>query len=233
MAEKNQGQKGYVRRNSGTSVTLSPQLDEFTEWKTVAEIRGSQDGEEQILSAFISAFNTISQDVLNPSGGGPRFIDGQAHIQFGLGGVNMDIYCDIVVGGLVALPASYMRVSVRLAPGTPADIITLRGGISENVRPGTINPQLTFKQGAIPALTNGTLFPVPPFARRVHALITPFAAIAGASLQFNQGNALVAESAIPPSAAQAAAIPNDVSRIAIRAGVVPIVGARFIYELQT
>lgn len=233
----NHGQRGFVRKNNGTSVALTARPLDFTEWATVANIQGSEDDEEQILSAFVSAQGFNSQSPIDPGGAGNVFIDAQARIQFGVGGVMMDLFCDVVLGGLVALPASSMRVSVRLSPD-PAGLmnspVTLRGGISENVRPGTINPQLTFKQGPLLANTDGSAFPVPPFGRRVHALITPFASIAGATLKFMAGNAVIGESAIPASAAQAAAIPNDANRVLIRSGANDaIVLARLIFELQT
>ena len=237
MSEKNHGQKGYVRRNSGTSVILTPSPTDFTEWATVVEIRGSEDEAEQILSAFISATGFSQQDPLSPGGSdGGKFVSAQAHIQFGVGGVNMDLYCDVVLGGLIAVPASYMRVSVRLTPdpgGKMDGPITLRGGASENVRPGTINPQLTYPQAALAPNTSGTARPVPPFGRRVHAVIFPVVAAAGATLRFRAGNVDVGETAIPASPAQAAAIPNDVNRVTIRSGTLAITEARLVYEIQT
>lgn len=230
------GQRGYVRKNNGTSVVLTPMPLDFTEWATVANIQGSEDDEEQILSAFVTASGFNSQSPVDPGGVGNTFVDAQARIQFGVGGVLMDIFCDVVLGGLIALPASSMRVSVRLSPdptGLMNSPVTLRGGISENVRPGTINPQLTFKQPALLANTDGAAFPVPPFGRRVHALITPFASIAGSTLKFMAGNVTLGESAIPASAAQAAAIPNDANRVLIRSGANNITLARLIFELQT
>jgi len=232
----NNGQKGFVRANRGTSVILVPRFDGFTEWATIAEIRGSEDDEETILSAFVAASGFTSASPISPSGNGNVFIDAQAHVQFGVGGVNMDLFCDVVLGGLVALPASYMRLSVRLAPDpleTMDGPVTLRGGISTNVRPGTINPQLSFKQGPLAPNSDGSIFMLPPFARRVYALITPLAASVVASLRFVAGNTLVGETNMPASPAQAAPLPNDVNGVLIHSGAVAIANARLVYELQT
>jgi len=235
------GQRGFVQKNVGSSVLLVPRTDAFSEWSTVAEIRGSEDNEETILSAFVSASGFLSQSPIDPAGGAGganTFIEAQAHVQFGLGGVNMDLFCDVVLGGLVALPASYMRVSVRLAPD-PDELmlanspITIRGGISTNVRPGSINPQLSFKQGPLAPNSDGSAFPVPPFARRVHALINPLAASAKASLRFFAGNTNIGEALIPLSAAQAVAIPNDANKVVIHSDATAIIAARLVYELQT